>query len=167
MKFLQMRYCIIPSVLPPLLSLDGLSPHMCSPFRPLLLCNQIPATQNTEVAAAARNTCRIISGLPSQEAPGVCVAGLCPQLVKEGQGRANQYQLPSCDLARRGTKKTNPIHNLYNLTLGRKQHLGSAPSGAVWLGGWVPPTLRVTLRDKGTLRFPISSAKSMSSPSKG
>lgn len=85
-----------------------------------------------EVSAAAQNIWLITSGLPFQEIPQ-CVLSLCPQLAKKGERRTNQYKHPSCDLAHKEIKKINPLHNLYNLTLGRKQHLGWTPNGTVFV----------------------------------
>lgn len=118
------------------------SPNMCSPFH-LLLCNQLAATQrNRGVCCSPKHlTDNIRFAIPGN--PRVCSMSLCPELVKKGQSKANQYQLPSCDLARNEIKKISPIHNLYNLTLGRKQHLGCAPSRTASLDGWVLPTLSV------------------------
>lgn len=120
----------------------------------------------SKASAAAQNTWVIISGLPFQEIPE-WVLSLCPQLVKKGERRTNRYQHPSCDLARKEIKKINAIHNLYNLTLGRKQHLGSTPSRTVLLDGSGLPALSVKSGDKGMLWFLTSSAKAMSFPNKG
>lgn len=92
------------------------------------------------MSAAAQNTWVITSSLPFQEIPEYVLI-LCPQLAKKGERRTNRYQHPSCDLAHKEIKKVNPIHNLYNLTLGRKQHLGSTPSGTVLLDVSVLPAL--------------------------
>lgn len=154
-----------------------LSPHSASFFQmsahPFTSPDSATKSQppKGEVSVAAQNTWLITSGLPFQEIPQ-CVLSLCPQLAKKGERRTTRYQHPSCDLAHKETKKINPIHNLYNLTLGRKQHLGSNPSGTVLLDVSVLLALSDKPGDKGTLRFltssaNVSSAKAMSFPSKG
>lgn len=59
-----------------------------------------------------------------------------PTACKERREKNQSISAPSCDLAHKEIWKINVIHNLYHLTLARKQPLGPTLSRTV-LHGWI------------------------------